>query len=939
MKQYFIYASLALLCWSCQDSTIINENETLPSVSSTKQIEENLINVKFTKEIISQIDNNKNQLTLPTGNVELDNYLSSIGAEKATRTFPYAGKHEATQKEEGLNLWYTITLNRTKNAVTRALNNKKNSNITQVVEPVYTPKLEDYTVVEASTSNTRSSLDAPFDDPYWPLQWDLYNKGNIGNYTDTDGKKIISSIKDADINVINAWQQTKGNPNVIVSVVDGGVDIEHEDLKDNLWVNEGEIPDNGIDDDNNGYIDDVNGYNFVDNKGTIVPQDHGTHVAGTIAAKNNNKKGICGIAGGDGTPNSGARIMVCQIFKPNPNYNPNLPNSHRDLSTRDATVTAAAIVYGANNGALISQNSWGYDSEVKKEPQVIRDAIDYFIKYAGSKPNSLMKGGIVFFAAGNSGSEEKEYPGANENVIAVAAAAPDYTAAWYSNYGNWVDILAPGGSSPDNKRYPLQSGKPTSEILSTLPSKNNVSKYGYLQGTSMACPHMSGIAALAISKFGSDSFTAEELKQRILSGVKPIDLRDYNENKYTNKLGMGYADAALTLEEFDMNTPASTPQFLTSETQSSYTSIQLGLTSNSITSDNTFRYRIYYSTQPIVSVDNSTSNVSYRDIPAYYNTSNNKLKVTIDELQPGTKYYFAVKTFARNGKASNLVVYNGSIATLVNTTPEIIANKNVSEPFEVAGKDTLRLTFKIIDKENHSFTYEISKRSFIDIEQKKEEATVIVWSEKMFEGKNSFIITAKDELGALRTLEVFFIKKQDKAPTLNAFARNIYLEKGEEKTIPLISFIIDEDPQSVQIEIKNQQHNSVKASIKDQVLTLKGQQFGESTLSLLLTDKHNQTSSVDITPYVYMNKGILSLFPTIANKNVYIKLGDKIQDNVKIEIRNSANKMVFEQSYNTSTINSSQNTLHINTSSFAPGRYQVVLKANNQQYQEYFFKQ
>ena len=117
------------------------------------------------------------------------------------------------------------------------------------------------------------------------LQWDLYNKGNIGNYTDTDRKKIISSIKDADINVINAWQQTKGNPNVIVSVVDGGVDIEHEDLKDNLWVNEGEIPDNGIDDDNNGYIDDVNGYNFVDNKGTIVPQDHGTHVAGTIAAK------------------------------------------------------------------------------------------------------------------------------------------------------------------------------------------------------------------------------------------------------------------------------------------------------------------------------------------------------------------------------------------------------------------------------------------------------------------------------------------------------------------------------------------------------------------------------------------------------------------------------------------------------------------------------
>ncbi|MGP1590858.1 MAG: S8 family serine peptidase, partial [Prevotella sp.] len=411
------------------------------------------------------------------------------------------------------------------------------------------------------------------------------------------------------------------------------------------------------------------------------------------------------------------------------------------------------------------------------------------------------------------------------------------------------------------------------------------------------------------------------------------------ESKYTNKLGMGYADASLTLEEFEMNTPASTPQFVTSETQSSYTSIQLGLTSSSITSENTFRYRIYYSTQPIISVDNNTDNILYRDIPAYYNISNNKLKVTIDELQPDKKYYFAVKTFARNGKASALIVYNGSIPTLANTAPEIIANKKVSQPFEVAGKDTLHLTFKIIDKENHTFTYEISKRTFIDIDQNKEEATVIVWAEKMFEGKNSFIITAKDELGALRTLEVFFMKKQDKAPSLNAFVRKIYLEKGEEKTIPLTSFIIDEDPQNVHIEIKNQLHNSVKAYIKDQMLTLKGQQFGESTLSLLLTDKHNQKSNIDITPYVYMNKGILSLFPSIANKNVYIKLGDKIQDTVKIEIRNSANKMVFEQSYNKSTINSSQNTLHINTSSFVPGRYQVVLKTNNQQYQEYFFKQ
>lgn len=155
------------------------------------------------------------------------------------------------------------------------------------------------------------------------------------------------SVEGADINLFEAWKQTTGSPNVIVSIVDGGIDGSHEDLKDNLWINEGEIPGNGIDDDGNGFIDDVYGYNFVSDKGEITLDEagHGTHVAGTVAARNNNGIGVSGVAGGDGTPNSGARLMSCQIFE----------------GANGSGQGAGATVYGANNGAVISQNSWGYD--------------------------------------------------------------------------------------------------------------------------------------------------------------------------------------------------------------------------------------------------------------------------------------------------------------------------------------------------------------------------------------------------------------------------------------------------------------------------------------------------------------------------------------------------------------------------------------------------
>lgn len=197
-------------------------------------------------------------------------------------------------------------------------------------------------------------------------------------------------------------EKCTGDPSIIVAVLDEGVMNTHPDLAGNIWVNEGEELYADTDADGNGYKDDKYGYNFVSNTGIISWTEasdtgHGTHVAGTIAAMNGNGIGVCGIAGGDGSENSGVKLMSCQVF------------------SGDAGVTldaeARAIKYAADNGAVILQCSWGYNSSLasiiegytpgpgsEEEWESLypleKEALDYFINNAGS-PNGVIDGGLV----------------------------------------------------------------------------------------------------------------------------------------------------------------------------------------------------------------------------------------------------------------------------------------------------------------------------------------------------------------------------------------------------------------------------------------------------------------------------------------------------------------------------------------------------------------
>ena len=397
--------------------------------------------------------------------------------------------------------------------LTRAASGFISSDEIVVVEPEYftEPPVNETTplpdVLPQSIETRSSSL--PFNDPYLGAQWHYRNLGSASGY---------GYVAGADINLFNAWTKTVGHPNVIVAVVDGGIQYDHPDLAENIWVNTGEIPNNGIDDDRNGYIDDYYGFNFYNNIGTIIPNDHGTHVAGTIGAVNNNGIGVCGIAGGDKVTNrKGVRLMSCQIFHPD-----------HTGGTSDARL-AEAIKYGADNGAVISQNSWGYTNP-NVFPSVIKAAIDYFIANAGINNNGVqtgpMKGGVVLVAAGNDGNSSTYYPAAYSNVIAVASINANGQKASSSNYGSWINLSAPGGTG----------------IYSTVTKGG----YGSSTGTSMACPHVSGVAALVLSAAlenpKSVAMTPTILKD-ILYSVKGSLLHSYNPANYHGLLGEGLTDA------------------------------------------------------------------------------------------------------------------------------------------------------------------------------------------------------------------------------------------------------------------------------------------------------------------------------------------------------------------------------------------------------------
>jgi len=395
--------------------------------------------------------------------------------------------HKARHEAWGFDLWYELTMEKTsdiKNAVADFAALEE----VEIAEPVYKKRRIEPVEIKPITTTKNSKL-FPNDELY-SLLWGLNNTGQ--------DIRDIPGVEGIDINIKEAWEIEKGNPSVIVSVHDEGVQFDHPDLEANMWPNIG-----------------------PDGTNTLAG-DHGTHVAGTIAAVTNNEIGVSGIAGGDGSGN-GIRIMSIDIF--------------------DGTMsTQAGFVYAADNGAAISQNSWGYTNPGVYS-QAVHDAIDYFNMNGGG--DAVTGGGIVFFAAGNDNNNGRWYPAYYSGTIAVASHDNKGIKSGFSNYGNWIDISAPG-----------------TNIASTA-SDN---KYVWMSGTSMACPHVSGVAALVVSKYFG-SISKPQLRNAILNGVE--DIYKYNPS-YNGSLGSGMTNANQTLHL------ASFPILETAEVETIYATEAIG---------------------------------------------------------------------------------------------------------------------------------------------------------------------------------------------------------------------------------------------------------------------------------------------------------------------------------------------------------------------------
>lgn len=536
MKRFLLIGLSMALCFSCAkdaaEKTIEIPDAPQDAVAtklifSADDAQKGELLVKFNDDAIANLETSVSRsANTRSGIADFDEVLDNIKVKSIERLFPFNERNEAATREAGLHRWYKVTfakdadLNTAARAMAEVAEVKAvqfNQQLVNLADGKITPLTDKEVVADNATST------AIFNDPRLSEQWHYINVGDMGVY---------SGIRaGADVNCGEAWKVCAGDPHVIVAVVDNCVDWRHSDLAANMWVNKGEIPGNGIDDDGNGYVDDVYGYNFVaDTELTLSTggeaPEHGTHVAGTIAAVNNNGVGICGIAGGTGN-NDGVRIMSCQTF-------------FNDETADDASV-AKAIKYASDNGASIIQCSFGYragafssDADYYKIHSVEREAIDYFLRNGGKVENGgcgVVDGGIAIFAAGNSGTTSPAYPGAYRECICVTAVACDYTPAYYTDFGQGSNIAAPGGSARQGTK---------AQVLSLI----NNNEYGFAQGTSMACPHMSGVAALGLSyayKLGKH-FTRDEFYKILLTSVNGID-QYFTDSKYFGNMGTGLTDA------------------------------------------------------------------------------------------------------------------------------------------------------------------------------------------------------------------------------------------------------------------------------------------------------------------------------------------------------------------------------------------------------------
>lgn len=811
--------------------------------------------VKLSEELTGMVEQDLSAGRIETRSQGMNNVFADLGVVKARRLFPDAGEFEPRTRREGLHRWYVLEFSEDV-PVTKAGTALEGIEGVELVEPVSRIGINDFNDVGSAS-------------------WDLKN----------------TSYPGFDINVIPVWNYyTAGNSNVIVAVVDGGIDLSHEDLAANCLT--------------------TGNYNFVDDNTKITPDDHGTHVAGTIGAVGNNGIGIAGIAGGNYLAGqAGVKLMSCQVF--------------RDETVDGKEVSrsgdmASAIKWGADHGAVISQNSWGYNFDANNDGKLtgeeleralaaeasssIKDAVTYFVKYAGCDndgnqlPDSPMKGGVVFFSAGNDGITNGA-PANYEKVIAVGSINSDGTRASYSNYGDWVDIAAPGTS-----------------IYSTLPS----GKYGSMSGTSMACPHASGVAALLVSYYGGQGFTCEMLKEKLLGGSnKTILPSAYN-------IG-GLLDAYGAFTHGSTSAPARV-----SDAAASVVSNTLGLEWTNTADDEgipAYGALILYGTDR-ASVESATAS-SHPGVSALAAVADagagEKVSVSIKGLDFETDYYVKMIAYSYSmvyAEASQVQ----SFRTGRNNAPEIVLDAN---DLKIKTFENVKVTASVSEPDGHNYTFTYVPGSDADTFTPAGAGTynISIVGKRAAPGSYSAVLEAKDEYGLKTTCKLEYTILENSAPVAVAEIEDIVLvSSGQEFTIDMKDYVTDPDGETLKYEVTMSNDKVVHFNAREGVLYGAALNYGVTDVEIKATDAAGAYCVLSFKVAVIDGEESVRVYPNPVVDVMNVATG--VKASAKVTVLSAAGNKVFEAEAEVSYTE----PMTVDMKSCAPGRYTVKIATGGKEY-------
>ncbi len=858
MKHCFYAIVMALLLVSCVEEEInTSVDVSAPTTETTNEgaFVPGMLNVYLSEEMAAELESSLARGTMMTKSADFNIALENLNVVSVRRVFSHAGDYEELLRERGLHRWYEI---RYEEGIPMTKASTGFDSISGI---------EDVAPVMKIVNNDYNEMDG------------LWGLDNVLN-------------PQYDINVKPVWEYyTKGDPKVIVSVMDTGIDLKHEDLAGNMA---------------SGHFNGLTGTT------SVVAGDHGTHVAGTIAAVGNNGKGITGIAGGDAAKGQKGVTVISSQILPDDGGNTN--------------AAADALIQAMASGAVISQNSWGYSFDyngdgsitgdeltaqlaAKIDELVLRPVVDLFIERAGCDaagnqlPNSPMKGGIVIFAAGNE-SVKNGAPANYEKVMAVGSIARDGGRSDFSNYGDWVDICAPG-----------------TDILSTLPGN----QYGELSGTSMACPHVSGVAALVLSYCGGPGFTNEMLWDKLIGGSNKTAV------PASYQIG-GLVDAMGAIAYGEDETPAKVAD-LKAESLSNTLNLEWTATADE-DGKPAYGYMVLYSTDKdkleAATVENY-STVGYAfctpDVAA-----GKKVEFAVKGLEFTKEYYVKVLAYSYGlnyAEASDVV----TVSTGKNNAPVI---KNLyTGKYEFKPSETLEVRFKITEPDGHAFevTADATSAFAFAAVAGTDEYKLTVVGKNVQPGNYSATVKAKDEYGLTTTMKVNYTVLDNRPPVIvNEIEDMLFTTRGEELILEMDDYVFDADEEQLDYEFNLSTDKVVHFVARKNSIYVTALTYGTADVEIVASDVKGKEVVFSFKVLVKNPSEPVSVYPNPVVDFVNVSTMDMADTD--ITITSSTGKVVYDATEKVSGFEPAR----IDMTGCAPGVYSVAVSYGGNEYTQTLVK-